>query len=36
MVGKIAFSLEELLGGITPENIHAEIDWGPAIGNEVW
>lgn len=30
------FSLEQLLAGITPENVHAETDWGPAVGNEVW
>ena len=30
------FSLEELLAGITPDNVHGEIDWGPAVGNEVW
>lgn len=30
------FSLEQLLAGITPENVHSETDWGPAVGNEVW
>lgn len=29
-------TLEELLAGITPENLHPEIDWGPPVGNEVW
>ena len=29
-------SLEELLAGITQENIHREIDFGPAVGKEVW
>ncbi len=29
-------TLEELLAGITPENIHPETDWGPPVGNEVW
>jgi len=29
-------SLEELLAGITEENIHREIDFGPAVGKEVW
>lgn len=29
-------SLEELLAGITEENIHHEIDFGPAVGKEVW
>jgi antitoxin MazE len=31
----IVFSLEELLAGITSENVHGETDWGPAVGNEV-
>ena len=30
------FTLEELLVGVTPENMHCEIDWGKAQGNEVW
>lgn len=30
------FTLEELLEGITPENKHDEIDFGPSLGNEVW
>ena len=30
------FTLEELLAGVTPENIHHEIDWGKAQGKEVW
>ncbi|NOX61273.1 MAG: AbrB/MazE/SpoVT family DNA-binding domain-containing protein [Chloroflexi bacterium] len=29
-------TLEDLLNQITEENIHAEIDTGPAVGNEVW
>jgi antitoxin MazE len=30
------FTLEELLAGVTPENVHSEIDWGKAQGKEVW
>lgn len=30
------YSLEELLEGITPENLHPETDWGPPVGKEVW
>jgi antitoxin MazE len=30
------FSLDELLAGITPENLHEEIDFGPPQGKEVW
>jgi antitoxin MazE len=29
-------TLEELVAQITPENRHGEIDWGPAVGKEVW
>jgi antitoxin MazE len=32
----VVFSLEELLAAVTPENLHGETDWGPALGNEVW
>jgi antitoxin MazE len=30
------YSLEELIEGITPENYHSEVDWGPPVGNEAW
>ena len=30
------YSLDELIQGITPENLHSEIDSGIAVGNEVW
>jgi antitoxin MazE len=30
------YSLDELTKGITPENLHAEIHSGTAVGNEVW
>lgn len=30
------FSLEELLAGVTAENMHAEVDSGAAIGGEEW
>ena len=29
-------SLSELLKGITRDTIHAEMDWGDSVGNEVW
>jgi antitoxin MazE len=29
-------SLEELVERITPENVHGETDWGPAVGREAW
>ena len=28
--------LEDLLSGITDENIHGEIDTGDAVGGEIW
>ena len=28
--------LEELLNQITPENLHAEVDWGVKSGKEEW
>jgi hypothetical protein len=30
------FTLEELLAGVTPENVHHEVDWGRAQGKEAW
>ena len=30
------YSLDELVNQITPENLHAEVDTGVAVGNEVW
>ena len=35
-VQKPRYTLDELLAGVTPDNIHGETDWGPAMGNEVW
>jgi antitoxin MazE len=29
-------SLKELVAGITPDNIHQEVDWGEPVGKEVW
>lgn len=30
------YSLDELIKGITPDNLHAEIDSGIVAGNEIW
>jgi antitoxin MazE len=30
------YTLEQLVAGIRPENRHLEIEWGRAVGNEVW
>lgn len=29
-------TLEQLMEGVTPENMHPEIDWGHPIGKEIW
>jgi antitoxin MazE len=31
-----AYTLESLLAGITDANLHADVDWGPPVGKEVW
>jgi antitoxin MazE len=33
---KPQYTLEELVEGITPENVHGETDWGPSLGREAW
>ena len=33
---KKEYSLEQLLAGVTEQNLHTEIDTGSAIGKEVW
>ncbi|HBB30270.1 MAG TPA: AbrB/MazE/SpoVT family DNA-binding domain-containing protein [Cyanobacteria bacterium UBA8803] len=30
------YSLDKLLDGITPENLHSEIDSGISVGKELW
>jgi antitoxin MazE len=35
-VVKPVWTLEELLAGISIENIHSEVDTGLATGNEIW
>jgi antitoxin MazE len=31
-----AITLDELLKHVTPQNLHQEVDTGPAVGGEVW
>ena len=31
-----SWTLEELLAGITKDNLHSEVDAGPTVGNEIW
>ena len=33
---KPRYTLDELLRGITKDNVPQEIDWGPARGKEAW
>ncbi len=32
---KKKYTLDELLKGVTKENLHGEIDFGPPVGNEI-
>jgi antitoxin MazE len=36
LLPKPEFTLNELLDGITEDNLHQEIDTGDAVGNEAW
>jgi antitoxin MazE len=31
-----AYTLQELIAGITPKNRHRETEWGKATGKELW
>jgi antitoxin MazE len=33
---KWKYSLEELLAGVSKDNIHPETDWGSSVGEELW
>jgi antitoxin component of MazEF toxin-antitoxin module len=33
---KLRYTLEELLSGMTRDNVPQEVDWGPRRGNETW
>jgi len=33
---KPSYSLEELLAGVTTDNLHHEVETGSAVGNEAW
>ncbi len=35
-VRKPRYTLEELLSGMTRDNVPQEVDWGPRRGNEAW
>jgi antitoxin MazE len=34
--GAPKYVLQDLLAQVTEENLHAETDWGPSVGNEAW
>lgn len=31
-----SYTLDQLLAGVRPSNLHAETDWGPPVGKEIW
>lgn len=33
--GRRRYTVEELIAGMTEENLHGETDWGPDVGREV-
>jgi antitoxin component of MazEF toxin-antitoxin module len=33
---KSRYTLDELLSGVTRDNVPQEVDWGPRRGNEAW
>jgi len=33
---KLLYSLEELLAQVTQDNLHQDVETGPAVGREVW
>ena len=30
------YTLDDLLARVTPDNLHGEVDTGPAVGDEAW
>ena len=34
--GKPSYTLDELLSGMTRDDVPEEVDWGPKRGNEAW
>jgi antitoxin MazE len=35
-VVRMKYDLAELLSKVTPQNRHAEVDWGAPVGKEAW
>jgi antitoxin MazE len=36
LVDRPHYTLKELLAGVTPDNLHGEIDTGHSVGDESW
>ena len=36
VLSKREYSLAEMMGRVTPDNLHSEFDTGPPMGNEAW
>ena len=36
LIGKKEFSLDELLEGVSADNLHGEFDTGVPVGKEIW
>lgn len=34
--GRRKFKLEDILQGVTPEDVGGELDWGAPVGKEIW
>lgn len=35
-LGRLELTLEDLLAGVTENNLHSEQDYGPTLGREAW
>ena len=33
---RTTYTLDQLVAGITDENRHGEVEWGPSVGGEAW
>jgi antitoxin MazE len=31
-----SYTLQDLLEGVKPSNLHKETEWGPRVGKEIW
>lgn len=35
-VAQVELTLQQLLEGVTPDNLHGEVETGDAVGREIW